>query len=353
VPTTRIELVREAASRVAPSFGDIGIGLIGAGNFATGTLIPALKKSTGVQLRGICSAGGLSARSAGGRHGFNYCTSSIDDLLNDESIHAVVIATRHDTHARFAAQALRAGKHVFIEKPLALKPAELRDVIDAHTTSGRILMPGYNRRFSPLAVAVRDAFAGAISPIEIICRVNAGELKADSWYQDADEGGWRIVSEGCHWVDLIQYIAGSHVERAYAEMIGGDIAGRQNDNCIATLRLADGSIATLVYVANGDTRAGKERIEVFGQGNTAVIDNWYSAAITTNGKTRKLSAGASGKGHVAEMQAFVDAIRTGSDTCLPFGDAVACTTATFAIATSLVTEKPVNCSEVMTEANED
>lgn len=345
-PTTRVEFAT-SKTEDDPIEGEIGLGLIGAGNFATATLIPAMNKAAGARLRGICSAGGLSARSAGGRHGFAYCTSDIADILNDDEIHAVVIATRHDTHAQFAAQALRAGKHVFVEKPLALKPVELHDVIDARTSSGRVLMPGYNRRFSPLAVAVREEFAGSGSPIEIVCRVNAGEIKADSWYQDADEGGWRIVSEGCHWVDLIQFIAGSTVERAYAEMVGGKLAGKSNDNCVATLRLRDGSIGTLIYVANGDTTAGKERIEVFGQNRTAVIDNWRQATITSKGKTRRLSAGATGKGHAAEMQAFIDAARTGSDACLPFGDAVACTAATFAIATSLLTEVPVRCDDVM------
>lgn len=351
---TRVELASAAkAGGESPTAGTIGVGLIGAGNFATATLIPALKKADDVRLRGICSAGGLSARSAGGRHGFDYCTSDIADILNDGEIHAVAIATRHDTHASFAAQALRAGKHVFVEKPLALKPVELQDVIDAHTESGRVLTPGYNRRFSPLAIAVRDAFAGARSPIEVVCRVNAGELKADSWYHDADEGGWRIVSEGCHWVDLIQFITGSTVERAYAEMVGGDVAGKQNDNCVATLRLRDGSIGTIVYVANGDTAAGKERIEVFGQNRTAVIDNWRQATITSKGRTRKVNAGNSGKGHAAEMQAFIDAVRSGSDRRLPFGDAVACTAATFAIATSLLTEVPVRCDDVMRQTNEN
>lgn len=353
-PTTRIDFSKPAPAAEAPNPAiEVGIGLIGAGNFATATLIPAMKRAHVAHLRGICSAGGLSARSAGGRHGFDYCTSDIADILMDNEIHAVVIATRHDTHASFAAQALRAGKHVFVEKPLALKPTDLHNLIAAQTESGRVLMPGYNRRFSPLAIAVREAFAGAGSPIEVICRVNAGELKADSWYQDSDEGGWRIVSEGCHWVDLIQYITGSTVERAYAEMIGGDIAGKQNDNCIATLRLRDGSIGTIVYVANGDTAAGKERIEVFGRNQTAVIDNWRNATITRNGKSRKLNVGGGGKGHAEEMQAFINAARSGSDACLPFGDAVACTAATFAIATSLLSETPIRCDDVMRQTNDN
>ena len=350
---TRIPLTGGAAKPATAGPHKVGVAMIGAGNFATGTLIPALKKTTGIRLCGICSAGGLSARSAGGRHGFEYCTSRIEDILSDDDIHAVLIATRHDSHARLAAQALRAGKHVFVEKPLALKPADLCDLIDAHHGAGRILMPGFNRRFSPLAVAVSDAMAAGDCPIEVICRVNAGEIKPDSWYQDAEEGGWRIVSEGCHWVDLIQFIARSTVERVHAEMISGPIAGRQNDNCIVTFRLHNGSIATLIYVANGDIRSGKERIEVFGRGRSAVIDNWRTVTITADGKSRTQRAGTSAKGHAAELRAFIDAVRTGHDACLPFDEAVACTVATFAIAESLVSERPVRCTAVLTDFGGD
>src|SRR5205814_7577882 len=129
-------------------------------------------------------------------------------VFANDQIQAVVIATRHDTHARLAADAMRAGKHVFVEKPLALTPDELEEVLSAQRETGRIVMPGFNRRFSPLSIAVRDFFGSRSSPIEILCRVNAGELKRDSWYQDAEEGGWRIVSEGCHFIDLIQFLAG-------------------------------------------------------------------------------------------------------------------------------------------------
>ncbi len=343
--TRRVELTPTTASN--GQAGTVNLALIGAGNFATATLIPAMKKADGAHLKTICSAGGLSARSAAGRHGFEYCTSEFDEVLRNESVHAVVIATRHDTHATFAAKALRAGKHVFVEKPLALTPNELQDVIAAQQTSGRILMPGYNRRFSPLAQSIHAAFAKRSSPIEITCRVNAGALGKDSWYQDADEGGWRIVSEGCHFVDLIQYIAGAKIERAYAEMIGGRVSGQQNDNCIATLRLEDGSIATLAYIANGDTAAGKERVEVFGQGTTAVIDNWRQATIHANGKKETIAPKGTGKGHAAEMAAFVNAIRSGGNAPIEIDDAINTTATTFAISKSLLTERPIYVADVL------
>ncbi len=317
--------------------GAVGIGLIGAGNFATATLIPALKAADGARLRGICSAGGLAARSAGGRHHFEYCTSDYHELLEDEQTHAVVIATHHDTHARFAAEALRAGKHVFVEKPLALTAEQLNEVIDAQRQSGRIVMPGFNRRFSLLSIALRDFFAGRSSPIEIAVRVNAGQIKADSWYQDAEEGGWRIISEGCHFVDLIQFICGCSPVRVFAEMVGGSVPGAQNDNCAVTLKMQDGSVASLIYVANGDPCYEKERIEVFGQGRTGVIENWSHARLISKGQPRKIRAGSGGKGHLPEMAAFVDAVRQGRPSPIPLDEAVATTLTTLAIARSMVT----------------
>lgn len=321
----------------------ISIGMIGAGNFATATLIPAFKRVANVRLAAICSAGGLSAASAAKRHGFESCASDAREIFQDPHIDAVIIATRHDTHARFVCEALRAGKHAFVEKPLALSKDELETVIKAQHETGKYVMPGFNRRFSPLSVAVRDFFASRNSPIEIVCRVSAGAIKGDSWYQDAEQGGWRIVSEGCHFVDLIQFLCGSSPVRVYSEMIGGSVPGGQNDNCSTVLRMADGSVATLTYVANGDPSVGKERIEVFGQGRTAVIDNWLTAQLTANGKTKKVRG--SGKGHAEEAAAFIDAIRSGGTHALPFEQSVAVTRATFAIAESLVSEMPVSCAE--------
>ncbi len=342
-PSRRVDVVTGTNGAVSAAKRTIGVGMIGAGNFATGTLIPALKACDGVELRAICSAGGLSAKSAARRHGFAFCASDMSELLEDGNIDAVIIATRHDTHAKFTADALRAGKHVFVEKPLALTVEQLDDVIAAKNASSCIAMPGYNRRFSPLSVATRDFFASRSTPIEIIARVNAGEIKADSWYQDAEEGGWRIVSEGCHWVDLIQFICNSPPVSVFANMIGGSVAGRQNDNCIVNLKMADGSIASLAYLANGDPYFDKERIEVFGQHKVGVIENWRQASLSAGGKTQKVKPGNSGKGHKHEMAEFIAAIREGREPSLSFDQAVACTRATFAIATSMVSNRMELC----------
>ncbi len=341
--TRRIARPAAAQSNGQPLRGGVGIGFVGAGNFATATLIPALKALGDVHLRVICSAGGLSARSTSLRHGFEYAASGFDQVLADERVQAVLIATRHDTHARFAAEALRSGKHVFVEKPLALSQEQLVEVEQAQRQSGKLLMVGYNRRFSPLSVALRDYFGTRTSPVEIQCRVNAGAIGGESWYQDAEEGGWRIVSEGCHWVDLIQFICNAPPVRVYATMIGGDVAGGQNDNCILSLSMADGSIATLMYIANGDPRFEKERIEVFGQGRVGVIDNWMRAQLVGGGKTKLISPAGSGKGHRAEMAAFIAAVRSGGSAPLSLEETLACSRATLAAAESLRTGLPVRC----------
>ncbi len=342
-PERRVVIAEPVRGGVGASKNRVGIGMIGAGNFATGTIIPALKRNADARFRSICSAGGLSAKNAAGRHGFEYCASDYKELLGDDTIDAVVIATRHDTHARFAAEAMRAGKHVFVEKPLALNAEQLDEVVAARNETGRIVMPGFNRRFSPLSAAVRDFFIARSSPIEMVCRVNAGEIKSDSWYQDAEEGGWRIVSEGCHFVDLMQFICGHPPERTYCEMIGGTIAGGQNDNCVVTLKMSDGSLGTLIYVANGDPQFEKERVEVFGQGRTALIENWHCARLASGGRTKTVKPGGSGKGHAGELAAFVRAVHTGDDSALPFLDAVRCTLATFAIRESLLSSQPQAC----------
>ncbi len=339
-PKRRVSVTRSERQTEEPK-GRVGVGMIGAGNFATGTLVPALKAAPGAQLRAICSAGGLSAKSAARRHGFEYCASDYQELLADDAIDAVVIATRHDTHAVFTADALRAGKHVFVEKPLALTRDQLDSVIEAQRESGRIVMPGFNRRFSPLSVSIRDFFLERSGPIEVLCRVNAGALGNRSWYQDPDEGGWRIVSEGCHFVDLIQFICGCSPVRVHAETIGGETPGTRNENCTVTMRMEDGSLGTLIYVANGDTHFEKERVEAFGQGRAAAIENWRVARLCAKGRTRSVKPKGTGKGHGLEMKAFVEAIRSGGRDPLPFDQAVMCTLATFAVTESLAIGAPV------------
>ena len=336
-----------SALTIADTGSPTVLALVGYGYWGP-NLLRNYMELPGAAVKTVCDTRPAALEKVRQRYPAVHTTTDFAGVLADGDVEAVVIATPIATHYALAKAALEAGKHVFVEKPLALNHEQLEEVIAAQRETGRVLMPGFNRRFSPLSIAVRDFFAGRSSPIEVIVRVNAGTLKADSWYQDPEEGGWRIISEGCHFVDLIQFICGCHAVQVYAEMIGGHVRGKQNDNCAVTLKMADGSVGMLAYVANGDPYFEKERIEVFGQGRTAVIENWQSARLSGGGRTRKVSPGSSGKGHNHELAAFVAAIAQGGDGPTSFADSVAVTQATLAIEKSLCCGERVDVPVVST-----
>ncbi len=314
--------------------GVVRVGFIGAGNFAAGTLVPLFAQQDGVKLTAIASARGASARHLAERHQISCATTDAAAILEGDEVDAVVIATRHDKHAALAAQALRAGKHVFVEKPLALDEAGLRDVLAAQAGSGKQLFVGYNRRFAPMTLALKELFANRRGPLVLSLRVNAGELPATSWVHDPREGGGRLVGEGCHFVDLCAAIAGAPVTRVFAQGVLPSGGARADDNFVLDLRLGDGSIASLVYTAQGDPSAGKERVEVFGDGAWALLDEFRRLELRRGGKLRTERALAQDKGHKAGVAAFIDSITTGKAAVSP-QDLAATSRATFAAAEAL------------------
>jgi polar amino acid transport system substrate-binding protein len=304
----RIE-VGASGSMGARRTGRVGVGLIGAGNFASGVLVPALKK-LGVELAGVATASGLSARNVAEQFGFRYLAASADEVLADPEVEAVVIATRHDEHARLAAEALRAGKAVFVEKPLALDEGSLDEVLRVAATGGPLLV-GFNRRFAPATEFVRSKLARVAGARVVHIRANAGFIPADSWVHDPAIGGGRLIGEGCHFIDLALYLVGSPAVEAVATGLGGeDPAAALGDNVQVTLRCADGSLATILYTAKGDMRSGKERVEVFAGGSTAIIDDFRAAEFWSAGR-RERWKGVQDKGHAAELKAFVEGVRGG------------------------------------------
>lgn len=297
-------------ARPAARSGRVGVGLIGAGNFASGVLVPALKKLD-VELAGVVTASGLSARNVAEKFGFRYLAASADEVLADPEVEAVVIATRHDEHARLAAEALRAGKAVFVEKPLALDEGSLDEVLRVAAT-GAPLLVGFNRRFAPATEFVRARLAGVAGARVVQVRANAGFIPADSWVHDPAVGGGRLVGEGCHFIDLALYLAGSPAVEVMATGLGGaDPAAALVDNVQVTLRCADGSLATVLYTAKGDMRSGKERVEVFAGGKTALIDDFRTAEFWSAGR-RERWKGTQDKGHAAELKAFIAGVRSGA-----------------------------------------
>ncbi|MFN8557637.1 MAG: Gfo/Idh/MocA family oxidoreductase [Dehalococcoidia bacterium] len=257
----------------------------------------------------------------------------------DDPGEAVVIATRHDTHAALAAAALRAGKAVFVEKPLALSWEELAAVRAAQGESGGRLMVGFNRRFAPLVEAIAARLAGRAEPLVITCRVNAGYLPPDHWLHDPAAGGGRIAGEACHFIDLMRHLAGAPITDIYARAMAN--AGRyRTDNVAIVTHFADGSLGTLTYHANGAQRLAKERIEVHGQGLSFVLDDFRSLT-TYRGMRREERRGRQDKGHTAEVAAFVQAIRTGTALPIPFDECVESTAATLAALDALALGAPL------------
>jgi predicted dehydrogenase/threonine dehydrogenase-like Zn-dependent dehydrogenase len=324
----RIELTSDSSAR--PSQDSMAVGLFGAGTFAMGMLLPAMKAIAGVTLVGCCSATGAHSRSAGDKFGFKYCTTDDGQILSDPSINTVVIATRHHLHATQVLAALAAGKHVFCEKPLCLTEDELAEIAGVQRSShGRapLLMVGFNRRFAPLAMELRE-FVNVNEPLVMHYRVNAGFIPKDHWVHDPEQGGGRIRGEVCHFVDFLSYIAGAQPMEVQALPLPHS-GQYSDDNLVITLRFANGSLGTIHYVANGDKSFSKERVEVFGGGGAAVLEDFRKLELVRNGKRRSVESRiGQDKGHKAEIAAMAEAIREGRPAPIPLVDIVASTLAT-------------------------
>jgi predicted dehydrogenase/threonine dehydrogenase-like Zn-dependent dehydrogenase len=301
-PGSRSTRVVEVGQR--RSGGD-GVGLVGAGSFARGTLVPALKAAGFNNLVSVASQSGLTARRLAERAGFATVADSIETMIADESIDIVVVCTPHDSHAALAAQALRGGKHVFCEKPLALSEEDLDEVIDAWRSGQTQLMVGFNRRYSPFVEAARAALSVGSGPLMMTYRISAGALPPKHWYHDRVQGG-RLLGEVCHFLDTCNAIADSPVESVLARAGGGEELLLANDIALL-VQYGNGSVASISYSSGGHPATEKERFEVLGRGHTVVIDDYRS--MTIDGKVRKGQAQAQDKGHQAELEFFRRSVR--------------------------------------------
>lgn len=312
--------------------GEVKLGVIGAGNFARSVLLPRIARMKQVELIGIATATGRNARAIATQYGFPVCATDYRELLARPEINAVLIATRHDKHAEMAAEALRAGKTVFVEKPLAISEEGLQAVIEAvEQTDGRVMV-GFNRRFSSLSVELKNFFRDA-GPLAMTYRVNAGAVPRESWIQ-GDEGGGRILGEVCHFVDYLQFLTGAEPAEAFALQHPDGL-----DTVSIAIRFSDGSIGNIDYFANGDRGVAKERVEVYGQGRTAILDDFRSLELWRDGKSRTVKKLAQDKGFDQEMAAFMEAVRTGGEMPIPWRSLVLTTRTTFKIEESIRTQR--------------
>ena len=305
-----------AETAPAAGSGQARVSVVGAGNYAGAVLIPAFR-AAGAQLMRIASAGGASSVHLGRKFGFAEATTDTAALLADPQADAVVVSTRHDTHAKYVLRTLAAGKHVFVEKPLALKLEELVLIeAAAKAQPTRCVMVGFNRRFAPQVVKMKQLLTGAPGPKTLVMTVNAGAIPANHWTQDPAVGGGRLVGEGCHFVDLLRFLTGSAIESFQVERMAAATA----DTVSITLRFADGSLGTVLYLANGSKAFPKERLEVFAAGRVLQLDNFRKLAGFGWPGFAKMNLWRQDKGQKACAAAFVQAVRSGGPSPIPLDE---------------------------------
>jgi len=296
------------------------IGAVGSGNYAGRVLLPAFSKA-GARLRTIVSSQGKSSHHVGRRLGFEVNSTDLDEVLNDDLIDTVVIATRHGSHAGLVVRALDAGKHVFVEKPLALDGEQLDQIVLARNRAvesgrGGGVMVGFNRRFAPLATRMKEQVARSRAPLSVVYTCNAGAIPADSWVHDAESGGGRILGEACHFVDFARYLVGSPIaSHSIVTML--DAQGLM-DTATISLTFGDGSIATVHYFANGNRAFPKERVEVFQDGRILALDNFRRLDAIGAGKGKRSIR--QDKGQDGCVSAFLNSVREGKEMPIPFDE---------------------------------
>ena len=318
---------------------DISIALVGAGSFMKSVIIPELIKRKDVSVRAVCDSDGMESKKIAGKFGAEYATSEYEKILKDENVNFIICATRHSSHAEVVIAALRAGKHIYVEKPAAITGEELKKVLEAASKSEGKLFVGFNRRFSPHAKIMKEEFSGIGTPLQIIYRVNAGCVPFDHWTQNECEGG-RMIGEGCHFTDLFRFIIGKKPLRVSAIGVPIDGSIRTNDNFSISIEYADGSTGTLFYSSIGNFKVPKEYIEIYGGGKIGKFDDFKNGEIIGE-KTRK-SAGLwkQNKGYAEELDAFIRAIR-GEGEPFSLDDIYSAHIAVIAAAESLKTGKTV------------
>ena len=320
-----------------PPAQDVRIGFIGAGSFAQKFLIPYAKE--GGTLCTVVTSRGITAKSVGDKFGFRSHATNVNQILSDEEVSTVFIATRHSTHGDLTVAALEAGKNVFVEKPLTIHEEDLARISEVASLQPSVrLMVGFNRRFAPLARRAKEVFSEIAEPLVINYRINAGFVPKDHWTQTG-EGGGRILGEVCHFVDFLQFLTGANPEIVFAECLSSSSSKRNNqDNVAITIRFSNGSIGVITYLACGDTLLGKERVEIFGGGRSFIIEDFKTGELYVGGACRKIKQ--SGKGHREEVETFIKSIRDGLPSPIPFQSICLTSAVTFRIIDSLQTGLP-------------
>lgn len=303
------------------------VGIIGAGNFTSAMILPCIKK-TPAKLKYISSAGGLTGTVLAKKFNIANSTTDNNSILNDKDVDLVMVTTRHNSHASLVVQALDHGKHVFVEKPLALNLTELDQIIEAAERSRRTVTVGFNRRFAPLAVKMKMLLGNSGSPMNIVATMNAGFIPGNVWVHDMEVGGGRIIGEACHFIDLISFITNSQVVSVCMNAMGQHPMDN-SDNATILLKYENGTNAVINYFANGSKAYSKERVEVYHQERTLVLDNWRKL-IGYGFKNFSSASSRQDKGHQSQFNLLIDAVTKGGKQIVPFDQIINTTKASFA-----------------------
>jgi predicted dehydrogenase len=320
---------------------DISMGVIGAGVFGKALLIPALKKVKGIQLHTLATATSATAHHIGKKYGFRHLTTNYKEILENNEINAVMILSPHRLHAKMVIEALKAGKHVFVEKPLCVNERELEEIKEAYKKLSAerkppILIVGYNRRFSPHAKRIKQFFAKRSDPLIAHYRINAGFVPREHWVHDQKEGGGRIIGEACHFIDFLQYVTGSNPVRVHEESISGnEKTALKSDNVAIVIKFEDGSIGSIVYTASGDRSFSRERIELFSEEKTATLTDFKKTVLFKRGRKKKYTTHSQELGHKEEIEHFVECVKRKTSTQLTPEEIFISTATTLEVAKSI------------------
>lgn len=324
---------------------NINAGFIGAGSFAQSYLLPYVKKFGG-SLDTVVTNNGINAKNVANKFNFANSSTNSNDILSNEKINTIFIATRHDSHAKYFIEALNSEKNVFVEKPLAMNQDELEKIINTYKNISEnkskklpVFLVGFNRRFSSLAIRAKEEFNGISEPLMINMRINAGYIPSEHWIQDEIKGGGRIIGEMCHFIDLMQYFTDSRPVKVYAECLSSKNEKIKNeDNISVNIKFENGSVGTLIYLANGDSSMPKEKIEIFGGKKIFVIEDFHEGILYINNGIEKIKL--SGKGHEQEVKIFLKSITEGLASPINFESLCYTTLTTFKIKDSIKTGLP-------------
>jgi predicted dehydrogenase len=337
-PAEKGERKRRIETKEKRPAGVINAAFIGAGSYAMGSLFPNIPKDADIVLKGVMDTSGTNARTAADKYGFEFCTSSASDILDNGEINTVYIATRHDSHAGYVLESLKTGKHVAVEKPLCLKESELEDIREAYESASQnegapFLMVGFNRRFAQLTELLKSRLG--MGPMAMMYRINAGHIPYDSWIHDKDIGGGRIIGEVCHFVDLLSFLNGSVPINVFANAMPSP--ENTDDTVNINIAFRNGSIGTISYFANGSKSLPKEYIEVYRSGLTGIIRDFKELEIFGNGSKFRKKLMSQDKGQKKMLEAFFLAVKEGKPSPIGFEDIYATTKTTFKILESIRT----------------